>query len=55
MNFTQFGKDCKVQTADHCFSSAVISKENGLGKIGLQSSHSTAHFGDAVRTNSCTL
>lgn len=44
-----------MQTAGNCFSSDVFSQDSGLGKIGLQSSHCTAHSGDAVRTNSLIM
>lgn len=36
INFTHFVKDNKMQTADHCFSSVVVSQDSGLDKIGLQ-------------------
>ena len=44
-----------MQTAGNCISSVVISHDSSLGKIVVQSSHCTAHSGDAVRTNSLTM
>lgn len=44
-----------MQTADHCFSSVVVSQDSGLDKIGLQYSQCDAHSGDAVRTNSLPM
>ena len=44
-----------MQTADHCFSSVVVSQDSGLDKIGLQYSQCGAHSEDAVRKNSLAM
>ena len=37
-----------MQTADHCFSSVVVSQDSGLDKIGLKYSQCGAHSGDLL-------